>query len=100
MALASIASRFPSVQDDNSWINSLAVFIDDSHCSAMDEVPLSIEHIWWKTSLPLRRGENLPSLRGAPRKKPPFPPRRTAENLPTSAARRGKPPLPPRRAAE
>src|SRR6218665_1171067 len=54
-ALASIASRFPSVQDDNSWINSLAVSIDDSYCSAMDEVPLSIEHIWWKTSLPRRR---------------------------------------------
>src|SRR6218665_1651997 len=76
IALASIASRFPSVQDDNSWINSLVVSIDDSCCSAMDEVPLSIEHIWWKpplpprkTSLPLRRAAvNLPYLRGAPRK--------------------------------
>src|SRR6218665_4138886 len=98
MALASIASRFPSVQDDNSWINSLAVFIDDSHCSAMDEVPLSIEHIWWKTSLPLRRGENLPSLRGAPRKNLPSllgAQRKTSLPLPPPPPKPPPPPPPP-----
>src|SRR6218665_1509419 len=76
IALASIASRFPSVQDDNSLINLLGVSIDDSYCSAKPPYlraagnPLYLCGTPRKTSLPPRRAAEKTSL----------PPRRAPNN--------------------